>query len=309
MLSQVAAQQKYFEGTIAYSINIKSKLNNVDDHFIHKILAMGDLITIYIKNGFYRQNTGLCEIYFNPKERKCYYKFRKLDTLYFMDYISDTNRVTDIVKTDSIFKVNNIACKAVTIKTSKTSKRFYYSTTLMEDPEYDKDNSLGQFNVFSKETGGSIYLWARFDYSFGTQIDSCIRIDQKSIDDHVFDLPALPIKIFSEETLRTSARFQGKEDGWQKYLTANLDSKVGLKYLKLPKGQREIAQSVIVEFFINEDGSISNIQVVNKNEIHPKLGEEAIRVLRESPRWVPATIYGEKIMSPVKEKIVFKVTQ
>jgi hypothetical protein len=38
MLSRVAAQQKYFELTIAYSISIKSKLNNVDDHFIHKNL-------------------------------------------------------------------------------------------------------------------------------------------------------------------------------------------------------------------------------------------------------------------------------
>jgi len=303
------AQQKYFEGTIVYRVSIKSKINNVDDQFIHKILATGDFITVYFKNGHYRHNTGLSEIYFNPNEKKCYYKFRKLDTLYFMDYATDSNRITDIIKTDSLFNVNNIGCKAITIKTIKSTKRFYYSTALIEDPEYDKDNTLGQFNVFSRETGGCIYLWARFDYGYGTQTDSCIRIEQKNIDDHVFELPSLPIRKFSEETLRTAARFQQAGDGWQKYLMANLDSRVSLKYLKLPKGQPEIAQSVIVAFVVNEDGTISNIQVINKKEVHPKLAEEAIRVLRESPRWIPATIYGEKIMSPSQEKIVFKLTQ
>jgi TonB family protein len=131
---------------------------------------------------------------------------------------------------------------------------------------------------------------------------------QKNIDDHIFDLPNLPVKKYTQEGLRTSARFPGKEGAWLKYLQSNLDSKVGAKYLKFPKGQTEASQEVIVAFIVNEDGTVSNIQAVNKSEVHPKLAEEAIRVVRDSPRWVPATLYGEKVQGSIRQPIVFKVT-
>ncbi len=135
---------------------------------------------------------------------------------------------------------------------------------------------------------------------------SCTGIQQKAVDDHVFDLPALPVAKFTVTSLHTPAKFRSSDNAWQKYLTANLDTKIAEKYLKIPKGSKEATQAVIVEFRVAENGELSEIQVANKTEVHPKLAEEAIRVVREAPGWTPATIYGEKIASWCRQPVVFK---
>lgn len=303
------AQQKYFEGNLIYRVSVKSKIDYLSDKNAHKIVAVGDMLTVAIKNGNYRQTSEYADVFTIRKDKKAYIKFRKIDTLYYLDYSSDTSRVTDVVKTDSVLKVDNYLCKAITIKTSNSTKRFYYSDSFRNNPAYDQDNTIDHYNLYSRETGGAIYLLTHSEYSFAVQTDSCIRIEQKNIDDHVFDLPALPLKDFSTSLLHSFARFPGKEGSWLKYLESNLNSKLSVKYVKLPKGQSEASQTVLVEFIVAEDGTISNLQVLNKNEVHPRLAEEAVRVIKESPRWVPANFYGEKIPSSCRQAIVFKVMQ
>jgi TonB family protein len=66
---------------------------------------------------------------------------------------------------------------------------------------------------------------------------------------------------------------------------------------------------VQVKFSVGKDGGVSNIQVLNKNDVHPKLAEEAVRVIQESSRWIPAQFYGQKINGAVRQPVVFKVTR
>lgn len=303
------AQQKYFEGSLVYRSSVKSKIDNLSDKDAQKVLAAGDVRTVAVKNGNYRQTSEYADVFTIRKDKKAYIKFRKIDTLYYLDYAFDTSRVMGVVKSDSVLKVNNYLCKSITIKTSNSTKRYYYSDSLRNNPVYDQDNTIDQYNLYSRETGGAMYLLTRSEYTFAVQTDSCTRIEQKSIDDHVFDLPALPLKDLSTASLHSIARFPGKEGAWLKYLESNLDSKLGIKYIKLPKGQSEASATVLVEFIVAEDGTISNIQVLNKNAVHPRLAEEAVRVIKESPRWVPANFYGEKITSSCRQPIVFKVMQ
>ena len=300
-------QQKYFEGEITYHVAINSKSQNLSDKDAYKVLATGETLVFTIKNGNYKRRSDLAEEYIISKDKKQYVKFKNLDTLYYMDFAFDTTKVLDIIKDSGTYKVNNYDCKSITLKTAKATKLFLYAPSLLLNPEYDKDNTVAQYNIFSRESGGALWLFARTDYSFLREIDSAIKVDPKAIDDHIFDLPALPKKELSPLSLITFAKFRGGNGAWLKYLNSSLDEKVAAKYVKLPKGQKEASQKVIVEFTVSADGSVSNPHVVNEKEVNPHLAKEALRVITESPRWQPATYYGQKIASNTFQPIVFMV--
>ena len=59
---------------------------------------------------------------------------------------------------------------------------------------------------------------------------------------------------------------------------------------------------VYLQFVIEKDGSISNIQIVKS--IDPEFSKEAVRVLELSPKWNPGKING----MPVRVKINFPIT-
>jgi len=306
---QVLSQSKYFEGDLVYHVSVKSRVVELSDKDAFKVLALGETLRVTCKNGNYRRSSELHDEYHIIKDQKVYIKFRKLDTLYYLDYPYDTAKVIDITKSDSVFNIAGYNCKVITIRTSVSNSRLYYTSALLNDPVYVRMNTMGKFSAFFRETGGAVYLWHREEYPLATETDSCIRVEAKSIDDHIFDLPALPQKKFSVKSLTSTAGYSGGEERWVKYLQANLDSKVAAKYLKLPKGQDQAIQKVYVEFVVSETGMISDIHVANKDEVHPKLAEEAMRVIRESPRWTPAVFYGEKITTTVKQPIIFTVVK
>lgn len=62
-----------------------------------------------------------------------------------------------------------------------------------------------------------------------------------------------------------------------------------------------IQGKVFVEFIIEPDGSITNVLV--KKGVHPKIDEEAVRVMKLSPRWNPGTHKGvavrQKMIIPI----------
>jgi TonB family protein len=300
------AQPKYFEGNLEYHTSVKSLSNILTDKDVGKVFSIGDKWTAAVKEGNYRQRTEYADMYIIRKDKKEYFKFKKLDTLYFLDFSWDTSHVTAILRSDSLFKMNNYDCKAITIKTATVSRRYYYSDSLLLNPEFDKENTIGHYNDYCREAG-AIYLWLRSDLSFGYAIANCVRVEKKPIDDHIFDLPALPLKRLDPSTALVSPHFPGKEGAWLKYLQSSLNGDLAGKYVKMPKGQKEASVQVMVQFLVAEDGTISHIEVLNRKEVHPRLAEEAVRVIRESPRWVPARIFGEDISGSIKQPIVFKI--
>lgn len=64
------------------------------------------------------------------------------------------------------------------------------------------------------------------------------------------------------------------------------------KNYKIPKVQN-LKGRVYVTFYIEKDGSLTNIIILR--DIGYGTGEEAIRVLKKSPKWLPATQNGKKI--------------
>lgn len=71
------------------------------------------------------------------------------------------------------------------------------------------------------------------------------------------------------------------------------------KHLVYPSLSREWNESgtVIVSFVVERDGSISNISVLNEDRVSKRLQNEAVRVVKGSPKWKPGINHGEMVRS------------
>lgn len=98
------------------------------------------------------------------------------------------------------------------------------------------------------------------------------------------------------------AEFPGGIPGWTSYLERNLDASLS-RYLKIPSGQDWVRQTVYVTFIVDKEGAISDVKVINESDVHPKLAAEAIRVIRDGPKWKPAVQNGKNVIYRHKQGI------
>lgn len=89
--------------------------------------------------------------------------------------------------------------------------------------------------------------------------------------------------------------FPGGERAFYQYVGQNL------KYPKLAVRQG-IDGKVFVQFVVNKDGSLTDVQVIKG--IGGGCDEEALRVLKSSPRWNPGKQRGQ----PVRVRMVLPIT-
>lgn len=83
-----------------------------------------------------------------------------------------------------------------------------------------------------------------------------------------------------------SPSFKGGMDNFYKYIAKNL---------KYPKTAREngIEGRVFVVFIVDKKGNIVDAKVVKG--VNPELDAEALRVVENSPKWIPALKDGKKV--------------
>jgi protein TonB len=109
--------------------------------------------------------------------------------------------------------------------------------------------------------------------------------------------------------VQVQAQFPGGTEGWRKYLEKNLNANLGAEYIPLKRKQKSAKQTVTVSFIVDTEGTISEVMVMNGNEVHPKLAEEAIRVIKSGPKWIPATQNGKNVAYRQKQNISWIVEQ
>ncbi len=98
--------------------------------------------------------------------------------------------------------------------------------------------------------------------------------------------------------VEVESTFPGGEAGWLRYLKTSL--------VYPPKAVRKkVEGTVIVQFIVEKDGSISNIQAIEGPEM---LWDAAVKVIKESPNWKPAVQNGKKVKSYKKQPITFRLT-
>jgi len=106
-------------------------------------------------------------------------------------------------------------------------------------------------------------------------------------------------KIF--RTVEIDASYPGGLPAWARFLHKNLN---------YPQDAMDegIQGSVTVQFIVDKEGNVSDVQVVSG----PKeggLAEEAIRVIKKSGKWVPAIQNGRNVKSYKRQPVIFQLTE
>ncbi len=104
----------------------------------------------------------------------------------------------------------------------------------------------------------------------------------------------------SIDELDRKPEFPGGFDVCIKYLAVNV---------KYPKeaAKRKIQGRVIVDFVVNKDGSITDVNVVKP--VHYLLDEEAVRVVKTMPKWNPGILDGKPVRVKYSLPITFRIPE
>ena len=98
------------------------------------------------------------------------------------------------------------------------------------------------------------------------------------------------------------AHFPGEEKSWRRFLEKNLNPHVPIKN-RAPEGM----YMVMVQFVVDKEGSISDIKPLTKFGFG--MEEEVIRILKKSPKWVPAIQFGRNVKAYRKQPVTFMVAK
>lgn len=108
----------------------------------------------------------------------------------------------------------------------------------------------------------------------------------------------MPVKTEVYTVVEKMPSFPGGTEGLMKYLAQNI------KYPVV--AQKEGKQGrVIVQYIIDADGSIRNVNVVRS--IDTSLDAEAVRVVESMPKWEPGMQNGEKVSVKYTLPVMFKL--
>jgi protein TonB len=102
--------------------------------------------------------------------------------------------------------------------------------------------------------------------------------------------------------VETEASFQGGNEGWRNFLQANLNADVPVRK-KAPAGLYQ----VVVQFIVDKEGRISDMKALTSHGFG--MEQEVLRVIKRSPRWIPAVQDGRKVKAYRKQPISFSVTE
>jgi protein TonB len=79
------------------------------------------------------------------------------------------------------------------------------------------------------------------------------------------------------------------------------------KNLKYPEDsyQKGVQGIVIVSFFVEKDGSLQDIKV--EQSVSPDIDAEALRLIKSSPKWMPAMQDSKLVRESFKVPVTFKI--
>jgi protein TonB len=143
----------------------------------------------------------------------------------------------------------------------------------------------GNWSFFSADSG-KISFQKRYNYG---------KL-QKTIDYSVKD--DNPEDTSTVKRVEVESEFPGGIGAWQKHLNQNL------RYPKRALDAR-VQGTVWVFFIVDQKGIVSDINITKSVEF--SIDEESIRVIKNTPNWVPAVQDGRKVKSYKKQSIIFSV--
>jgi TonB family protein len=163
---------------------------------------------------------------------------------------------------------------------------------------------MRQLNMNRESVG-----WENYNKSDGYSV-RCIKGNDTSVEEYLANqLLAKANSASNEEsgegkvdivfdTVETQPNFPGGINGWNKYLSENMIYPTQARRMG-------VEGTVIVVFVINTDGSIQDVEVLRG--IGGGCDEEAIKVVKNSPKWEPGKQKGKPVNTRMRLPIRFKL--
>jgi hypothetical protein len=293
------AQLSSFEGYIDYQVEIKSKSTFMSDESLKIIMGQGSALRVYIKKGKYYRVSGALEQYVGFAPKLDYIKYKGRDTVYSVPDTTYHPEKIQIKRNDKTSMIAGYSCKGISIIQEKETSEFLYAPDLVQSP----DITGTEFHRFVEETK-SVWLKCISENSAFVATYTAIRVQRQTIDEKLMQLPSLPAAPFVIEHMIKAAELKSEKD-WNAYISRSVNADLANKYLKIPKGEKSVKQTVLVEYVITRFGTIGEVRVANAKEVHPALAKEAVRVIKEGYGWKPATFNGQAIEGWAKQPITF----
>ena len=111
-----------------------------------------------------------------------------------------------------------------------------------------------------------------------------------------------PLKKIVFQQTETEPSFPGGNAAWVKYLERNANPNI-----PIDNGAPGGTYNVRVIFIVNTDGSVTDIKPLT--DFGYGMEEEAARLIKSSPHWVPAEQNGKKVNAYRKQPITFQVVE
>lgn len=110
----------------------------------------------------------------------------------------------------------------------------------------------------------------------------------------------LTVQILAQSPNETKAQYNGGDKALTDYIYKSM------RYPEEAQKQRLAGKSLIA-FTVNEDGTISNVRVLKSSAL--LLDNEALRIIKTMPKWIPATENGINKKEMVVLPIIFDLTR
>jgi protein TonB len=98
------------------------------------------------------------------------------------------------------------------------------------------------------------------------------------------------------------AKFPGGLMGWKNFLERNLKAEVAML-----SGLQSGMYPVTVQFIVDKKGLVSQVKGVDGPKECPACIEEAVRVIKRGPKWIPAKLDGQPVKYQAYQKITFAI--
>jgi protein TonB len=108
------------------------------------------------------------------------------------------------------------------------------------------------------------------------------------------------LKIF--EKVDIEASFPGGEVAWRKFLEQNLRADVPLK-----RGAPAGSYTVWIQFVVDKNGNVSDLKPLTN--LGYGMEAEIVRVLKKSPKWIPANQNGSTVRAYRKQPVTFVIEE
>jgi periplasmic protein TonB len=105
----------------------------------------------------------------------------------------------------------------------------------------------------------------------------------------------------AKNKITREASFPGGIQEWKRYLEKNMSKELADSVYTFSG-----TTTVVVSFVVEKDGSISGVTVGNSGRHHPVLVAESIRIIKNSPKWLPALKKGKPVRAYYKQSIIWE---